>query len=214
MKANAIISSVLPTTPKTASKKRINPSNELNFVKNLPFRKRNGSVHYIPEYSLFPKNVGELTGAMRFSAQKKKRATFIPQGYSDSNMAPMADVLVYLQYFNNLRIDRTNHATLVLEAGVTLMQVEQLLSSTSFSLPINLNLGKTSFGIKAATSFYECLRSNSKSLRLIEWVEKVDVNGNVRRFDRRTDGERVIYEASQMMSKSGVVVRIGLRLKG
>lgn len=211
MKANAFFSSFTTARSQQSAKKRVGPSYELAFIKNLPFRKKNGRVHYTPAYSLFPKNVEELVGAMRFAAQRRKRVQFVSQGYSPSHMVPVADVLVYLQDLNRLHIDqkRPDQAILVVETGVTLQQVARLLTASGFNLPLKTN----SIHNKAAMSLYESLHSNPKHLQLIKWIEKIDVNGQVRRFEVGADRRRMLREAGQLSDKAGALYRMGLKLK-
>jgi hypothetical protein len=212
MKANAFFSSFTSTQPKTASKKRIRPSYELTFVKNLPFRKKDGRVHYTPEFSLLPKNAEELVVALRFAAQRRKRVAFASQGYSPSRMTPVADILVYMQDLKRVAIDagRSDKPVLVLETGATLKDVENLLSSTNYSLPLHFNVGKTKMGPKSATSLFEFIRSNPKAIQLVEWVERIDANGQVRRLNIGSN----LREVTQMAGKAGVIYRMGVSVVG
>ncbi len=210
MKANAFFSSFMSSPAKTAGKKRIRPSFELSFVKNLPFKKRNGRIHYTPEFSLFPRSAEELVGAMRFAAQSRKKVTFVSQGYSSSNMTPVADVLVYLQDLKRVNIDarQVSKPLLILETGATLKDIENILRASKYNLQLHFNVGNNRMGPKSATSLFEFIRSNPKALRLVEWIERVDANGQLRRLDVSSNPR----EAALMVGKAGVVYRMGVKL--
>lgn len=200
---------------KTSHRKRIEPAVQLDLIKKLPFKKRDGSIHFTPDYSFFPKSIRDLVGVMQLVHNTKKRMIVTSQGYSHSNMSPVADVLVYLQNLNRLSIEKRDakKATLVLETGVTLQQVKRAITSSRFYFPVRFKVDKKKWGNAKASGFYAFLCAHPKSFQLIEWVEKVDLRGNVHRFDTASDGPGAIAEALRLGNQSGIIYRLGLKLE-
>ncbi len=212
MKANFLFSSKTRAHSKTdAYPNTIRPSSELTFAKNLPFHKKNGTVLYTPQYSCFPKTVEELVGILRLAQNKRKKISVVTQGYASTKMAPVADILVYLTELQKMNIERRSRKpVLTVDMGTTIHAVERVLASSGYELAIKSNFEKIASRDKLTTSLHEWILNNKTAYNLVSWVEKVDINGRVQRFENRS---QIMQELSQRNFKAGISFRMGLKIK-
>lgn len=189
----------------------IRPSRHLSFKKNLPWRNKSRTAGCTPEYSCFPKTIEELVGAAHFAREFKKRLTAVADGNSWSGLVSTNDLFVYMHGLDRAAVDLSDldEPKVVVEIGATLKRANSILKIHGYTLPFHTARGLNRFGDLITCSsqgVYPAL------LEQMAWIEIVDTEGKLHRFESRADIAKAINAACMNLGKIGIIYRMALKV--
>ena len=184
------------------------------FKRNLSWRNWGRTAACTPEFSYFPESGEELVEIMKVARRTGKKLRVVAQGHSWSGLVPTNDILVYVHKLNKVEMDLSDVANplVVLESGATNREVNDVLEAHGYALPFNVVLESVRFGGLIATGSHGSGWGNATLSDLVAWIEIVDANGNMRRFEEGVDSEEVMNAARLHLGMFGITYRMALKV--
>lgn len=171
-----------------------------------------GTCACAPAVTWLPETADDVVRAVREARAAGRRVRVVGSGFTWASFVPTDDVLLFSERLDALDLDTRDPARplLVAGAGATNRQTNTFLSARGLCLPWNVVLETVRIGGTVSTGTHGSGRDTATMGDLLEAVELVDGEGNLRRFDRR-DGEDVLAALSLSLGTFGVLTRVWLR---
>mgnify|MGYP000087701544 FL=1 len=190
-------------------------TDQVKAVPQLAWKNWGNTVSCLPDYSFFPTSGKDLAEIVQLARQTRRKLRVVAQGHSWSALVPTNDILVYIKDLDKVEMDVTDPSNplVVVESGATIKQVNDVLEGHEYALPFNVVLESVRFGGLIATGSHGSGWENDTLSDLVNWIEIVDAQGEIRRFEEGVTSEEVMNAARLHLGMFGITWRMGLKVK-
>ncbi len=161
-----------------------------------------------------PSNAQELAEAVRDALALGLRVRVVASGFSWSSLSKSEDALIFCERLDQLEVDVSDpaHPTVWAGAGVTNRQLNRELARHGLCMPWNVVLETVRVGGIASTGTHGTGKATATVGDLVEALEVVDTQGQLRTLSEQTVGAEVMNAARVGLGLFGVIARVKLRV--
>jgi L-gulono-1,4-lactone dehydrogenase len=187
---------------------------ELRSRKQVPWVNWAKTASCRAQFVCTPRNIEELTDAVREAHARGQRVRVVASGFSWSSLVPSDDTLIFCERLDRVAVDMSDPAQPAVwaEAGVTNRQLNRELERRGLCMPWNVVLESVRVAGIASTGTHGTGRVTATVGDLVEAFEVVDPEGRLRTLSDETVGVEVMSAARLGLGLFGVIARVRLRV--
>lgn len=180
----------------------------------LPWVNWGRTVRCVPDYTFYPTSVDDLVSIVGFARANGKTIRAAASGHSWSALVSTDEILVSVRNLNKVSLDLTDEEQplVVMECGATVREVNDVLEQHGYALPFNVVLESVRLGGLIATGSHGSGWNHQTLSDLVQAIEIVTADGELRRFEAGVDDEEVMNAARLNLGMFGLIYRITLRI--
>ena len=180
----------------------------------VPWQNWGQTASCSPKVVCVPQTTQDLVEIMREARQNEQRVRVVGSGFSWSGIVPTEDVLVFCERLDRIEVDLSDPArpSVWAESGVTNRQLDRALKEHGLSMPWNVMLETVRVAGIVSVGTHGSGQHTSTLGDLVEAIEVVDGNGQLRILSEETVGAEVMSAARAGLGLFGVIARVRLRV--
>lgn len=181
--------------------------------KHHPWRNWAGTVQCQPQISCYPESVEELIQIVQIAYEARMKMRVVTQGHSWSALVPSNDILIFMERLNKVVLDTSDETNplVVIEAGATVKEVNDVLEHHGYALPFNVVLESVRYGGLISTGSHGSGWNHSTLSDLVHRIELITAEGVSRRFEEGVDRAEVMNAVKLHLGMFGITTRIALK---
>ena len=181
---------------------------------SAPWSNWSGTVSCRPGLRCVPRTVQDLVDVVREAAAEGRRVRVVASGFSWSACVPTTDVLIFCERLDRISVDLDDPEgpRVWVEAGVTNRQLNAELAKHGLVMPWNVVLENVRVAGVVSVGTHGSGRETSTVGDLVEELEVVTSDGELRNLSEATVGAEVMSAARLGLGMFGVIARIKLRV--
>jgi L-gulonolactone oxidase len=167
-----------------------------------------------PQTCFYPETVDDLVTIVREAARSGKKVRVVGSGHSFSALCPTDDFLVFTARMRKVEVDLRDPARPLarVQAGATNRDLNDALERHGLALPFNVVLESVRVVSLIATGSHGSGWNNPTLSDLVESLEIVTANGEIRTFSEAADGSEIMAAARLNLGLFGIIHRATLRV--
>ena len=161
-----------------------------------------------------PQTIDELVVAVKDAHARGQRVRIVASGFSWTSLVASDEALIFCERLDGIRVDASDPARPAVwcEAGVTNRQLNRELERAGLCMPWNVVLETVRVAGLVTTGTHGTGKHTATVGDLVEAVEVVDAEGNLRMLSDETMGADVMSAARLSLGLFGVITRVRLRV--